>query len=166
MIYGFNAGEVFKIAVQIEENGRLFYEKALTRADHPQVRDIFDDLGREELKHKARFTELLNALPEKTTGTTVWDPQGEMDQYLKMMADMHVFRTADGVEARIAGLTGPKDALELAIQFEKDSIVFFAEMQTMTESADAQKEIGQLVREEQAHLKRLALQLRKLNQGA
>ncbi len=28
MGYGFNVGEVFKVAIQIEENGRKFYEES------------------------------------------------------------------------------------------------------------------------------------------
>ena len=164
MIYGFNAGEVFKIAIDIEENGRLFYSKALTKADHPLVAEIFEDLGQEEIKHKQRFTELMNELPDATTGNTVWDPDNEMDQYLKMMADMHVFRKSEDVDAKIAEIGGPEEALKMAMEFEKDSIVFFAELQSLTETDEASKNIGQLVREEQQHLKRLALQLRKLQQ--
>ena len=128
MIYGFNAGEVFKIAIDIEENGRLFYEKAAAKTDNAQIRGVFEELGREEVKHKERFSALAAELPDATTGDTVWDPQGEIDQYLKMMADMHVFRTAADVEAQMAGINDAAGALKLAIEFEKDSIVFFVEM--------------------------------------
>ncbi len=33
MIFGFNAAEVFQIAIEIEENGKSFYEKAQAKID-------------------------------------------------------------------------------------------------------------------------------------
>jgi rubrerythrin len=162
MIYGFNAGEVFNIAIEIEENGRRFYEKAQAAVSDAGVKAILAELGQEEIKHKQRFTELKDELPTSTTGETVWDPDGEIDQYLKMMADMHVFRTSDKVDAKLAAVHDSAEALKLAIEFEKDSIVFFAEMQTLAENNEAREKIGQLVREEQGHLKKLSLELMKL----
>ena len=40
MIYPFNAAEVFKIAIEIEENGRQFYEKALAMGRNLSDRDV------------------------------------------------------------------------------------------------------------------------------
>jgi rubrerythrin len=163
MMYGFNAGEVFRISLDIEENGRLFYEKAAAVTNNPEVKKIFEDLGQEETKHKERFAALMSELPDTTTKETVWDPQGEIDQYLKMMADLHVFRKSDNVHALLSEAGDEKGALKLAIQFEKDSIVFFAEMQSLSENEESRKKIGQLVREEQEHLKRLSMMLMKIN---
>ena len=82
MIYGFNAGEAFKIALEIEDNGRRFYEKAQAKTSNPEVKKVFQDLGLEEIKHKERFTELMSELPTSATQSTVWDPDNEIDQYL------------------------------------------------------------------------------------
>ena len=162
MIYGFNAAEVFKIAVEIEENGRLFYEKAQAKTDDVEVKKILAGLALEEIEHKKRFTVLKDELPASTAESTVWDPDNEIDQYLKMMADMHVFRSEDEVEARLAEIKNAAQALKLAIQFEKDSIVFFAEMQNLAENEASRQKIGQLVKEEQGHLRKLAAELRRL----
>jgi rubrerythrin len=162
MIYGFNAGEVFKIGIEIEENGRQFYEKAQAKTDNDKVKGIFAELAGEEVKHKQRFSELMSELPESTQSGTVWDPDNEMDQYLKMMADMHVFRKKESVDQRLAEVSDAESALKMAIQFEKDSIVFFAEMQSMSESDEARSKIGWLVREEQKHLKKLSKELLEL----
>jgi rubrerythrin len=35
VIYGFNANEVFQIAIDIEKNGKRFYEKATNIVDNP-----------------------------------------------------------------------------------------------------------------------------------
>jgi rubrerythrin len=161
MIYGFNAGEIFKVALNIEENGRRFYEKAERIADDEAVKQVFAELGAEEVKHKARFQELMDKLPSDEKGANVFDPNNENDEYLRMMADMHVFGKPESVDAALDGVDNSVDALKLAIQFEKDSIVFFAEMQSMADDDQNRKDIGLLVQEEQAHMRRLSRQLKE-----
>ena len=162
MIYGFNAGEAFKIAIAIEENGRIFYEKAQAATEDADVRQVFKQLGLAEVEHKKRFTDLMAGLPASSTESTVWDPDNEIDQYLKMMADMHVFRKSDEVEARLGDVSDTVSALKLAIQFEKDSIVFFTEMQNLAGDGESRDQIGQLANEERQHLKILTIELNKI----
>ena len=162
MIYGFNANEVFQMAIEIEDNGRRFYEKVQDIVDDPRTIDIFAMLAQAEIEHKERFSRLKAELPEQTKETTVWDPDNETDQYLKMMAGMHVFRASDGVEKSLARVKTAEDALLLAMGFEKDSIVFFLSMQDATEEKKGRELLGQLVHEEMGHLKKLSLELKKL----
>lgn len=162
MIFGFNAAEVFQIAVEIEENGRAFYEKALAKIDDAEVRAIFKDLAQQEVEHKRKFQELKAQLPPEAAQSTVYDPNNESALYLKMMADGHVFRTSDSVDAQIAKVRDAVDALRMAMEFEKDSVIFFLSMQDATEEEKGRRFIGLLVKEEQEHLRRLALQLKKM----
>jgi len=67
-----------------------------------------------------------------------------------------------GVEQRLAQVKSAADALNLAIQFEKDSVLFFLSMQDVTCEDKGLELIQILVKEEQEHLKRLTLQLHKL----
>jgi len=163
VIYGFNADEVFQIAIDIEENGKRFYEKAMDIVDNPDVKAILGSLAKDEAEHLKRFTELKAQLPKTATEDTVWDPEHEMNQYLQMMADIHVFRSDLDVEKKLSQAKNPEDILRLGIQFEKDSIVFFVTMQDSTEEKKGREFIGQLIDEEKEHLKRLSLELRRLN---
>ena len=161
MIYGFNASEVFQIAIDIEENGRRFYEKAMGFSDDHEVKAFFAALAQEEAEHLERFKELRSQLPQTASEGTVWDPEHEMDQYLQMMADMNVFRSDVDMEEKLSLAGSVEDALKLGIQFEKDSIIFFLSMQEATADNRGRKSIDQLVNEEREHLKRLSLQLRR-----
>lgn len=163
MIYGFNADEVFQIAIDIEENGKRFYEKAMDIVDNPDVKAVLGSLAKDEAEHLKRFTELKAQLPKTATEDTVWDPEHEMNQYLQMMADIHVFRSDLDVEKKLSQAKNPEDILKLGIQFEKDSIVFFVTMQDSTEEKKGREFIGQLIDEEKEHLKKLSLELRRLN---
>ena len=161
MLFAFNAQEVFQIAIEIEENGKAFYEKAQGRVEDAEVREIFKDLALQEVQHKKRFEELKAKLPPEAVSPTVQDPENELGLYIRMMADEHVFSSAEDVDARLAEIRNSEDALKLAIQFEKDSVIFFLSMQDMTEEGRGRDQIGILVREEQEHLRRLSLLLRK-----
>jgi len=161
MSYSFNAGEVFKIAIQIEENGKRFYEESQARFGDAGIRSLFSDLALQEVEHKAKFESLRAQLPPEATASTVWDPDNELDQYIKMMADGHIFVTGKDLEERLAAVKNAKDALNLAIEFEKDSVLFFLSLEDVAGKKD-QEMIQSLVKEEQAHLKRLTLELVKL----
>ena len=162
MIYGFNANEVFKIGIEIEENGKRFYDRVLDMTEESGVKDLFRRLAAAEVEHKARFQAWQEALPPSARENTVWDPENETDQYLKMMADMHVFKSNQPFDEVMAGIQSVEDALRLAMQFEKDSIVFFLAVQESTEEKKGKELIGQLVDEEKEHLKSLSMELKRV----
>lgn len=162
MIFNFNAAEVFDIAIKIEENGKRFYDRSREIIKDPEVQKLFAELGQEEVKHKEKFTTLKSQLPASTGAGTVFDPNNELDLYLKMMADQHVFVTSEGVEAQLGKIRNAADALKMAVEFEKDSVIFFLTMQDATEEAQGKAFIGALVKEEQEHLRRLTLELKRI----
>ena len=164
MIFPFNAGEVFKIALKIEDNGHLFYKSAAAKPFPPEIVELFNDLAKEELAHKAIFTALMKKLPNETTAPTVWDPDNELDKYLKMMADEHVFnQDAQNIIDSVAGVGTAAEAIRMAMGFERDTIVFFLELQSSAEKYDdSKKEIKKLVDEERKHLARLMTMLEKV----
>lgn len=162
MIFNFNAAEVFKIAVVIEENGKSFYDRCQNVVDNAEVKDLFSALSREEVEHKKKFESMIAQLPKEASSPVIWDPDNELDQYIKMLADQHVFVSSDSLNARVAQVKNTRDALNLAIEFEKDSVLFFLSLQEATEGKKGQELIGALIKEEQEHLKRLSLQLLRL----
>jgi rubrerythrin len=161
-MYEFNAHEIFEIAIEIEENGRIFYEKARDKIQDPEAKKIFTALALAEVEHKKRFASMKSELPSPRKEGGVWDPDHEMNSYLKMMADMHVFRSEEEVEEQLSWVTDTIDALNLAIQFEKDSIIFFLDMQEASTGKEEQESIGRLIKEEREHLRKISLRLREL----
>ena len=165
MAFDFNANEVFQMAIEIEENGRLFYKKARELVEEPEVKSLFSDLEQREVEHKEKFETLKAELPDSARKSTMWDPEGEINQYLKMAADMHVFRAATPVEEQLAHVDSAEDAIRLAMQFEKDSILFFLLMQDETKKGKGKDLITQLTNEEKAHLRLLSKELVRVVKG-
>ncbi len=166
MIYGFNAKEVFQMAIEIERNGYRFYQKAQDLVDDTDVKDVFARLATDEIEHEKRFIALKSQLPESAKQSTVWDPDNETDQYLQMMAGMHVFGPHTTLDDALGDIENAVGALKLAIQFEKDSITFFLAMQDATEEKKGRELIGQLVEEEKGHLKKLSIELTRHSERA
>lgn len=162
MLFGFNAAEVFDIAVNIEENGKTFYNRAAQMVDNADVKALFRELAKEEEVHKTRFLELKKLLPPQAQAPTVPDLSNELDQYIKMMAQEHIFSKTSGVEDEIKKISSVQDALRLAIQFEKDSVIFFISMKEATDDTRGREMIDLLIKEEQEHVKRLSLALRRV----
>ncbi len=161
MIFGFNAREVFLIAIMIEENGRAFYEEARRRIADADVKKLFEELAKQEVEHKMRFESLMGQLPRGAEAPTIWDPEAEQDLYLKAIADEHVFGPSQDVEAQLERVGDAVDALRLAIQFEKDSVILFLTMKSVTDEQKGQEFIEYLIKEEQEHLRRLTAELRR-----
>jgi rubrerythrin len=162
MLFCFNAAEVFQIAIDIEDNGKAFYDKAQQLISDVGVKTLFADLATQEVEHKKRFEALKAQLPQKAGEATVSDPNDELYAYLRMMADQHVFVSGSALDEQLSQIKTAADALKLAIQFEKDSVLFFLTMQDATCDDKGRDLIQLLVKEEQEHLKRLSLELRKL----
>ncbi len=162
MSYGFNAAEVFKVAIQIEENGKQFYERSQDRIDNPDVKKLFAELAVQEIEHKKKFETLKAQLPPQSSTSTIWDPDNELDKYIKAMADDHVFVSGDDLNERLASVKDTRSALKLAMEFEKDSVLFFLTMEDAAPGKQDQELIKTLVKEEQEHLKRLTLELIRL----
>ena len=162
MVFNFNAAEVFDIAIKIEENGKRFYDRGREIVKDPVVQKLFAELSLEEIKHKEKFTKLKSELPASAASGAVFDPNQELDLYIKMMADQHVFISTESVDAQLDQIKDARDALRMAVDFEKDSVIFFLTMQDATEGAKGKDFIGSLVKEEQEHLRRLSLEMKRI----
>ncbi|MDZ7695372.1 MAG: ferritin family protein [Deltaproteobacteria bacterium] len=169
MILGFNADEVFGIAIGIEKNGIQFYEKARAAATDDNVKAMFADLKDQEEKHLRELEQMRAELPDAARRPTDYDPSDdvyrkrdeEVAQYIRDTADMNVFRKTEHVERYIAEVRRVEDALRLAIRFEKDSITFYLILKDLTEEDKGKEFVDGILKEEKEHLKRLSRELRE-----
>ena len=163
MTYFFNAEEIFHVAIMIEENGEKFYNHLQSAFRDENVRQVCERLATEEHKHKLLFEKLITEVVNKRPAVlNLKDFNDEDLKYLKALADSNVF--ADSFDIRkIAGKIGTaKEAINLALNFEKDSIFFFVQMKSLTSPESGKDDIDRLIEQEQTHVKILTLLLGKL----
>jgi len=166
MQFCFNAGEIFQLAIDIEENGIAFYKEAQQAVEDPEMRRLFSALAAEEMEHKRQFMEFLSKLPEDLKQPTVFDPDNELDRYLQTLADQHVFGKGREIKEELAKIRTLADALNLALRCEKDSVIFYLSMQEATCEGKARDFISLLIKEEQQHVRRLSVQFQKCSADA
>jgi rubrerythrin len=153
----FVGSEIVEIGIQIENNGRDFYNMLVKKTEDEKAREIFKFLAGEEEKHIKAFEGIL----EKTQA---FAPQGldadDYIRYMKVLAGEHIFTQKDRGEEIAQNTKSDKEAIDVAIRFEEDSIVFYTGMKRIVPEYD-HKVIEALIIQEENHLKQV-LDLKKL----
>jgi rubrerythrin len=152
MSYYFNADEIFQIGVQIERNGKAFYEAAAERAAEPAVQSLCRELATWESKHVELFETLRGNLPPEAREGSAFDPNSEEGSYLKATADSHVFLKNRDPAALASDRASAVDLLDIAITFEKDSVVFYSAMKNAVARHLGSEKIDALIEEELRHI--------------
>lgn len=150
----FTGKEVLDMAVRIEENGMRFYADASRAAKSQQLKDLFHALSEEEGTHIKMFLELRKVLvgDDPSAG---FDPYlEEAQQYLKSMADTEVFTNPEAGKEAARSLKDEQEAISMAIDMEKDSLLFYYELERMIREQD-RKVIESLIEQEKDHVRKL-----------
>jgi rubrerythrin len=162
MSIDFNADEIFQLGTQIETNGKQFYETVARNSLDPSVKGLFSELSKWESEHQQLFENLRKALPDSAKREVLFDPQGEFSLYMQAMADSHVFIKNKDVHGLTSKCKTPQEALDLAIIFEKDSVVFFTTMKRVVPEHLGKDKMDLLINEEIKHISILAQEKREL----
>jgi len=150
----FSGKEVLTMAVRIEENGMRFYTDASKAAKSESLKELFKVLAEEEAHHIKVFSDLKKLVAEDTVNEG-FDPQlSEASLYLKSIADTEVFTKADKGKEVAKQMHDEKEALKMAIDMEKDSLLFYYEMQRLIRASD-KAVIESLIEQEKEHVRKL-----------
>ena len=158
----FNADEVYETGVEIEKNGRDFYIIAADKAEDPDMKKFYNDLAAWEEKHIALFEKLKSELPDEAEGETVFDPDNQKHLYLKAAADSHIFRKNLNISTLVQGCKNPRDVINIALQFEKDSVAYYNTMISLVPKHLGKDKIERLINEELSHISILHEKLKLL----
>lgn len=149
----FKGAEIVEFAVRIEQNGYTFYQKAESLVKSRAAKELLAFLKEEEAKHEKLFRDMLGSLEPANVRETY---AGEYEEYLKALVDNHVFGAEGAAEKALANLENEIDVLNTAIGFEKDTILFFRELKELVSEQDREV-VDRLIKEEQSHLRKLAI---------
>ncbi len=147
----FAGSEIVEIGIQIEKNGRDFYNTLVKQSKNQKAIDIFKFLGSEEEKHIKVFQGILERIEKYEPAESY---PGEYFAYMSALASENVFTLKYKGEEVAKKITTDKEAVDLGIGFEKDSIILYEGMKQVIPEYD-QKIIEQLIAQENNHLKTL-----------
>jgi len=139
--------EIIEIAIRIEENGYVFYTAASEMINEPNDnKALFLDLAEKELIHIAIFKKLAGKFEAEEFDFNMED---ESD-YIDHLADTHIFGKKDSGIDLAKTIKTPKEALEIALKFENESVAFYMELLKRTKT-DSRRLIQQIIDEEKEH---------------
>ncbi|MDH4268732.1 MAG: ferritin family protein [Dehalococcoidia bacterium] len=154
--------EFLELAIEIEKNGRFFYEVAARLNRNKEIGDVFAKLAAREREHENNFHDMLSRLG----GYRPYQKQtGEHYQYIRDLAETSIFAGERAQTVLRRKSITDVEALEIGIAFEKDSILFYSEMRGMMPRQD-QEIVDVITSEEKKHLSELVYMAGRLRGGA
>lgn len=151
--------DVFDLAAETERNGRTFYAAAAEAASDPEVQRIMRRLGEAEAEHEAAFRRMREAAcpppPEGEAGEAAPEAiSDEQREYLRALLASRALPDLPAALRAVAEMTDDGAALDFAIAFEKDTILFMHHVQEMLPEADREA-MARLIQQEHIHVRLL-----------
>jgi len=142
----FEITEIIDLAIQIEKNGEKIYRNALEVVSNPSVRALLQKLAEEEIQHVEWFSKLKQNVKPASD-----DPQLEEmgKSILKSVLGDQAFSLKDVDFSKINRMD---DLLTLAIEFERDTILFYEMIRPLIDDAGAADQLDKIVAEENRHI--------------
>ncbi len=149
------ATEALKWAMEIEENGEVFYKAMIAKSDDPETKALFEDLAVQEKRHYRAFQKMLEEIKPDPDLSGIGYEYEEYQAYLQAALSNALFAGPDKGLTLAEQAQSREEALQAAMSFEKDTLLFFYDLRDMVSEAE-RKTITAIINEEKAHLRRLA----------
>jgi rubrerythrin len=143
----FTLAEVYDLGIRIERNGEKFYRDALKQAWSAPIADMLKLLAEEEVKHVDFFVKRMDAVAQKRENPFL-DEMGT-----SMLKDIVADQTFSLKEADVSKIRSVDELVALAIEFEKDTILFYEMVGSFMTDEEAQRELKEIVEEEERHVR-------------
>ncbi|NLO74438.1 MAG: ferritin family protein [candidate division WS1 bacterium] len=146
----FTAAEMVGIAVQLEQNGQIFYLEAAKRAVDEEAQRLLEWLAHEEQRHEEVFREML---PPEKEHRPAEEYAGQRSEYVQALLEERLLPSEKVIEQALS-LASDQEILDFALGFEKDTILFYYELRHLM--GEAQRPIMEdVLAQEKTHVERL-----------
>jgi rubrerythrin len=150
----FSSKEILEMAIRIEENGLGFYKAASASTESTKIKELFDFLIIEEVKHVEQFEALKEAITAGTPSDYNDPYLADESAYLSALADSSIFMKGEEGVKKAQSIKSDDEAIDFAIQMEKDSILFYLELINMVRDDD-RPTVKEILSEERKHIAKL-----------
>jgi len=144
--------DLFDIAYQVESSGYSFYKDLADQVSDEKAK-LFNSLAEQEREHRERFKEIFENTKSQSESEEVSWPEKEVSSFLRSYGEFSVFNKHEEVPEEYS------DALKLAIEAEKDSIILYQDIKYLLEN---QESIEKIITEEKEHLQSLLDQMEEV----
>jgi rubrerythrin len=148
----FNADEIFEMAEEIERNGAKFYREAAENASDDKIKKMLLDMAVMEDGHLHTFEEMRTELGPREKEAMIFDRDNEAALYLQTMADGRGYEGKVSPVEKLTGKETPQEILRIAIDAEKDSVVFYVGLKDLVSARAGKDKVEGIIREEVGHI--------------
>ena len=145
----FTSTEIFDLAMRIEENGEAFFRGAVKKMSEPTLKSLFEWLAEQEVKHREWFS-VKRDQAEMKIKPTDFEKAGS-----GILQDILGDQSFSLKEADLDHISSVREILDLAIEFERDTILFFEVILSLVVDAATEKELKEIIAEEKLHIELL-----------
>lgn len=151
----FSLKDIIDIAVKIEQNGERVYRRAMEKIEDPSLRSLLQWLADEEVEHKEWF----EVLKENVADAGEHPEEEKFGRALLQNAvGVHSFALKN---ADFSAMEQVQDLLNLAVEFENDTVLFYKMLQPLMEDQKTLEQLHAIIQEEENHAKLLKERLDK-----
>lgn len=143
-ITDFNEIEAYKIASKIERDGIEFYGKLIGGIKDENIKKGLKFLLEEEKRH-------LNFFQESLTATKETKEDGFEEEDLLDYMNYGIFEALKKINQISKGIGNIRDAIQLGIDAEENSIMFYQACLNYVKSSTAKEELNKIADEERRH---------------
>ena len=145
----FTAHEILDLVVQLEENGVAVYREAAGKASNPDIRDLLLWMAEEEVNHARWFSELKREIESHSDNPFM----AEMSR--KVFGGILGDKSFSHREVNFSKIDRIDDLIEIFIEFEKDTVLFYETLIPFIEDKKALHYVRKIIAEENNHIKKL-----------
>jgi rubrerythrin len=141
------AMKMLSTALEMEERGKVFYQRAVSTCKNAMGKEIFQTLMEDEDVHMIRIRSIYETLSGKQVWSEEWKKlktkHDDLGDLFRNMAKKH--------GSKIVADTSDLEALGTGIDFEARSVEFYEKQLTKTTDPLEQEFIREMVAEERGH---------------
>ncbi len=145
----FSTKEIIDLAIKLEKNGEAVYRSAIEKVSMPGLVPLLEWMADEEVKHADWFAQLKLNLETKNENPFVAEMSREL--FSEMLGDKNFSLK----EVNFSSIENITDLVEIFIEFEKDSIIFYEILKPFVEDPVAREHLSKIIDEEESHIERL-----------
>jgi rubrerythrin len=143
----FTRHEIYALAVQIEKNGEDFYRNAGEKVPSADLQALFKRLAEDEASHRETFQ-------HREADLSLSEPSvsGHGDTGTDMLQRLLGDQAFSLKELELSALERQEDLIAAAVEFEKDTILFYDMISAFIEDPRVLSRIKEIKEEENRHI--------------
>jgi len=147
----YNISEIIEMAIRTEKLGYQFYTSIAEKFKKDAgLVDLFTKLASKEKIHERTFTELQDLVAKSGAEPVEWE---EVSNYMRAFVESQFFLGRGKSLPSMDHLKTVKEAVQFALGFEKETLLYFMELRKIVKEKEM---VDEIINEEKSHIMWLA----------